>query len=204
MSYFHLQPFSLSPHLLPPSLVLFGSSFSFVESFPYSFVRIFPVRFSLVYVLFIIGGRFSSCSGSFSFGLRFLFRLHCSSSPSLAPSSVSAPLLRCFCYTCCFCLLGGSPLTCFSFALSFLLSAVPYQLPVALTILHLPSHLLTASLGVQGAVPCASFFLSPFFSSRLLSGWRDCSSFGSLIHGVSFPLAVFFTCLGGRFLWLRC
>ena len=26
------------------------------------------------------------------------------------PSSVSAPLLRCFCYTCCFCL-GGSPLT---------------------------------------------------------------------------------------------
>ena len=49
-----------------------------------------------------------------------------------------------------------------------------------------PSHLLTASLGVRGAVPCVSFFLSPFFCSRLMSGWGGCSSFGSLIHGVSF------------------
>ena len=85
VSYFHLQPFSLSPHLFPPSLVLFGSLFSFVESFPFSFVRTFTVRFSLVRVLFIIGGRFSSCSGSFSFGLRFSFRLHYGSYPSLSP-----------------------------------------------------------------------------------------------------------------------
>ena len=123
--------------------------------------------------------------------------------PLSGPSYVSASLLRCFYFTCCFCLLGGSLLTCFSFTLS-LFSCPRFPVNYLLRLpFPQPSRLLPSSLGVRGAVPCASFFLSPFFSSRLLSGWGGCSSFGSLIHGVSFPLAVLFTCLGGRFLWLR-
>ena len=108
-----------APFLCPHTSYLprwFSSALRFHSRslFPIHSWGFFPVRFSLMCVLFIIGGRFSSCSGSFSFGLQFLFCSHCGSSPSLAP-----PLLWCFCYTCCFCLLCGSPLTCFSFTLSF-------------------------------------------------------------------------------------
>ena len=172
VSYFHLQPFSLSPHLFPPSLVLFGSSFSFVESFslffradfysslffgvcPFHYWR--PIFFLLWLLLF-------RATVFISFALRFfsLSRL----------SSVPAPLLRCFCYTCCFCLLGGSPLTCISFTLPlFCCPWFPINYLLRLPVPPPPSGLLIASLGVSVAVQCASFFLSPFFSSWLLSGW---------------------------------
>ena len=83
--------------------------------------------------------------------------------PLSHPSFVSAPLLRCFCYACCFCLLGGSPLTCFSFDLSlFSCPRLPVTHLLRLPFPPPPSRLLTASLRVRGAVLCASFFLSRF------------------------------------------
>ena len=124
------------------------------------FFGVCPFHFLAAVFLFALAPSLSGY-GFLSFAL-WLFSLS-------LPSSVSAPLLRCFCYTCCFCL-GGSPLTCFSSPLSLLLSAVPYQLPVALAS---PSLLVTclSPSGVRDAVLCAYFFISPSFSSRLLSGW---------------------------------
>ena len=169
MSYFHLQPFSLSPHLFPPSLVLIDSSFSFVESFPFAFMRAFTVRFSLLCVLFMIGDRFSSCSGSFSFGLRFFFSLHYGSSRSLSPllcvGASAAVLLLCQLFVSLEVL--HSPV---SLSTSLLLSAVTCHLPVAFAF---PPNPFSSVDYLPRGSGCGSVCLLlpfPFISSRLLSG----------------------------------
>ena len=109
VSYFHLQPFSLSPHLFPPSLVLFGSSFSFVELFPFSFVQTFTVRFSLVCVSFsLLAASFLLALAPSLSGYGFHFVCITALIPLFRPSYVSVPL--CFCYTWCFCVPGLLPL----------------------------------------------------------------------------------------------
>ena len=89
-----------------------------------------------------------------SFALRLFFLS--------SPSSVSAPLLRCFFYTCCFCLLGGSPLTCFSFTLS-LFSCPRFSIDY---LLHLsvppPPHFWSLDCLPRGSGCGSVCFLLPF------------------------------------------
>ena len=101
----------------------------------------FPIRwwgfFQLVfpwYVSFsLLEGGFLLAVAPSLWGCGFYFVCIGALLPLWPPSSAAVLVLY---GTCCLCLVGGCPLTCFSLALFLLLCAVPYQLevPVALTI----------------------------------------------------------------------
>ena len=164
-----IRPF-FSPHcLFPPSFVSLGRvlGFSFVVSFPYSFVRPLTLLFSLVFVLLISLRPFLL----FLALAAVLSRLPCGCSFSLSrPSSVSAHLLRCFWLL----LLFLSPRR---FSAHLLLFPPHFSCPRFTIRCHCcagRSPLLVACLPspvVRGAVPCAYFLLLLFsFACAFLGG----------------------------------